>query len=559
MRCIINVIIGNETRKQLGYLVKQERLRKSLKKHFKGEFLSWKTFPNDNYNKDNLYNVKAAAFEEAIKQGYKEILWVDSPVVALQDVSPIFDLIKQNGYLTVKNHSWNCAQTVNDKCLEYFGISRDEAERIQEVAGGFFGVDMTHTNGIKLIKTFIKACKDDAADGSRFHDNQSTDPRFKFHRQCQSVLTLSGYKHGLPHTIEWNTGPVALNPTKLHKNTVMAWSSREKFVLDENKFTRRFRNPANTSTQKNRKESYLYFLGHGGLGDIISELVICTDYAIKHKRSILFETSTYSAIDFKTVFDFSKYPVPIYTDKNKIKQLLRSNTLEPPINLDKYNFKQYLHFVGDKPVKKSVPHSSPLRFDMKKDYNRDTILIRSCGGGTQHKQELKFFKHVRLMPGVINQYKDSIRKFNIPEEYAAAHLRATDKPLSYKQDISGIRKENSNSIRKKGVDAFIEHVAPLPTYIASDNKHLITTLKQKYPSILHSDAAFKPSNVNVNYTRKGIHRLGKKEKYILIDAVIDLMLMAKAKILMTSVGGFSDMAKQLWAHKNVVKSLLRED
>jgi len=242
MRCIINVIIGNNTDKQKKYIEKQERLRKSLEKHFNGTFLSWNgEFPNDNYNKKNPYNVKAAAFEEAIKQGYKQILWVDSPVVAIRDVSPLFDMIEKDGYLTVKNNNWNCAQSVNDKCLKYFGITRDEAENVHEHAGGFIGVDITNPKGEALIGMFIRACKDGAADGSRYHDNQSSDPRFLFHRHCQSVITLSANKLGLPYTILWNKGPVALNPSKIHNNTIMAGGERQKILWTTNTYSRAVR------------------------------------------------------------------------------------------------------------------------------------------------------------------------------------------------------------------------------------------------------------------------------------------------------------------------------
>ena len=73
MRCIINVAIGGVTLKQKRYIYHQKKLGKSLAKHFDGDFLSWTTFPNNNYNKENPYNIKAAAFEEAIKNYFEKI------------------------------------------------------------------------------------------------------------------------------------------------------------------------------------------------------------------------------------------------------------------------------------------------------------------------------------------------------------------------------------------------------------------------------------------------------------------------------------------------------
>jgi len=544
MRCIINVIIGNDTPKQRGYAAKQERLRESLKKHFDGKFLSWNNFPNDNYNKENFYNVKAAAFEEAMRQGYKQILWVDAPVVALQNVSPLFDIIEKDGYLMVKNNSWNCATTVNDACLKYFKVTRDEAEKIDEIASGVMGVNTDNPKGKKLIQMFIKACKDGAADGSRFHNNQSSDPRFKFHRQEQSVLSLCAHSLGFPHTILWNTGPIALNPSKLHGGSIMAWSSREGHSLNEKNFTR-----------KKEHKSYIYFIGYGGLSDTLSEFVICTNYAIKHGRSILFEMHGYSAIDIKSVFDFSKYPVPVYTDKDKIQKLIKSHSLEPPVNIDKYKISGNKFIKGDMPVKEKGPDTVPLRFDDKKDYPRDTILIRACGGGAECN-ELFFFKNVTLKPHVIQYYKQFIKKYKIPSEYIAAHLRATDKPLSFSFNISGVNKPTSDSI--KGVDAFIEKYSDMPAYIATDNKSLLEGLKKKHPSVIHSHAVYKSKRSNNNTRKHGLHRNGKHDPDVFIDAIIELIILAKAKILMPSVGGYTEIARVLWKHKDVVANLLQE-
>jgi hypothetical protein len=226
MKCVINAIAGNETPRQKQYVKNQAELRKAFKRHFKGKLLTWRGFPNDSYDTTDFYNVKASAFEEAIKEGCTQILWVDAPVVALKDVTPLFDLIEKDGYLMIKNNKWNCAETVSDKCLKYFDVTRDEAEKIQEHASGVIGVDIENANGSQLLWHFLTASGDGAGNGSRGHDNQSADPRFQFHRQDQSVLSLSAHKVGLPYNMVWDTGPICLNPTKVHANTLIAWSER---------------------------------------------------------------------------------------------------------------------------------------------------------------------------------------------------------------------------------------------------------------------------------------------------------------------------------------------
>jgi hypothetical protein len=561
MQCVVTAIVTNPTPKGQLYPAKQERLCRSLKPRFKGKILRWSEFPNNNYDKAYPWNIKAAACEEAMKQGYKQILWLDAPIVAVRDISPVFDLIKKHGYLTMQNGVWNCAQTVSDACLSYFNVSRDEAEKISECQSGIMGFDLNNPKGKALLEKFIQAHKDGAGNGSRFHDNQSSDPRFKFHRQDQSVLSLSSHVLNLPHIIPLNTGPVSLDPHQVHEDTVLVWKERKKHSLNKKNLTRRVKNKVNLTRKKGGgnkggNESYIYFVGYGGLGDIISELVKVTEYAKKHKRSILFEMYTYNATDIKSVFDFTDYPVPFYTDKAKLKGLLDSSPLEPKVNLKKYTLYKYPYRSGDKPVKRNTPNSVPLSFDFKKEYPRDTILIRACGGGFELHKEIEFFRNLTFKPEIVTLYKKMLKKFKIPEEYVAAHLRATDKPLSYSFNISGLNKSTSNIIRKDGVDAFITKYAPFPTYVASDNKTLLDKLKKAHPTLLHGDAAYKPTK---SANRRSLHRHGLYDEHIFIDAILELIILAKAKVLMTSVGGYSDIARQLWENKDVVTHLLGED
>lgn len=217
-KCVINVAIGGH------YPGEQKRLGDSLKEHnFDGDFLTWTDFPNNNYNKQNRYNCKAAAFEEVLKRGYTQILWLDAPAVLRKPLTPIFDKISTDGYCTILNHSYNCAQTCSDKCLEYYGISRDKAETFQEHASGIIGINYNHPNGKKLLDMFIKGCKEGACDGSRLHDNQSSDKRFLFHRQDQSVLSMAANIIGLPPNEHWNSGLVGQHVINETPKTIILW------------------------------------------------------------------------------------------------------------------------------------------------------------------------------------------------------------------------------------------------------------------------------------------------------------------------------------------------
>jgi hypothetical protein len=162
-----------------------------------------------------------------------------------------------------------------------------------------------------------------------------------------------------------------------------------------------------------------------------------------------------------------------------------------------------------------------------------------------------------LQQNIIQQYKDFVKKHKIPSIYIAAHLRATDKPLSFEFNIPGINKPTSNTIKQGGVDAFIEKYAPMQAYIATDNKRILEEVKRKHPSVLHSDVVYKSKRSNNNTRKNGLHRNGRDTPQVFIDAILELIVLAKAKILMPSVGGYTEMAKDLWEHKDVVERMLR--
>lgn len=191
--CLINAGIGQ------WYSTGSDRLKGSLITHgFDGDIIIWKdNWPSNKFDRSCVYNVKADAFDYAIKAGYETIIWADSSVYALKNTQPFVDLIREKGYwLGQSGH--NAAQTCSDACLQYFGIDRDQAQEINDCATGLFGVNITHDIPRQFIERFIKAGMDKAFHGSRKHGGQSSDPRFRFHRQDQSCATIIAAQVGMP-------------------------------------------------------------------------------------------------------------------------------------------------------------------------------------------------------------------------------------------------------------------------------------------------------------------------------------------------------------------------
>lgn len=190
--CVINAALGG------WYFKGQKRLVDTLRHHgFSHDILTWcEEWPNNNYDKNCPYSVKAAAFEEAINKGYEVILWLDCSVWPVKPIEPLFDLINEQGYYFWSS-GYNCAQVCSDDCLKYFGVDRDKAETFGDCSTSMFGVNISNPQAKEFISNWIQAAKDKVFHGSREHDNQSADPRFMFHRQDQAVASVLIGKMGL--------------------------------------------------------------------------------------------------------------------------------------------------------------------------------------------------------------------------------------------------------------------------------------------------------------------------------------------------------------------------
>ncbi len=190
---IINCGVGN------WYGLGSRRLEKSLNfVGWAGETLIWADeYPPESYkHEDYPYYMKIAAFDEAIKQGFTHILWCDSSMWAVNNPDKLFDIISEQGYYFFSS-GYNLAQSVNDTALAAVGLSRDKAETVNEWASGLVGIRIDNPDGKKLYERWKQLMEAGLSRGSRLHDNQSSDPRFLFHRQDQSCISLAAWELGL--------------------------------------------------------------------------------------------------------------------------------------------------------------------------------------------------------------------------------------------------------------------------------------------------------------------------------------------------------------------------
>lgn len=189
-KVIVNVSVGDQ---DSWYHRGQQRLYDSIIELHENEYdlLFLKKLKSD-YS--NAYEDKMMLIHTAWMAGYREILYLDCSITVIRELYPIWDIIKNEGHYLYKS-GMNCAQTANDQCLLNFGITRDIAETYYEAATNVIGINGYHSHGQKLAQQMEQRVNDGSVKGIKWPNedqrkHESKDPRFLFHRQDQTVISL---------------------------------------------------------------------------------------------------------------------------------------------------------------------------------------------------------------------------------------------------------------------------------------------------------------------------------------------------------------------------------
>jgi hypothetical protein len=153
---------------------------------------------NCDSHQSNPYAFKIQAIEAAMIAGYKQVLWLDSSCWAVKDPSPIFDIIDAKGYF-MEEAGHMAGNWTNDRALEYFQISRDEAMNIPMYSAGFTGINFDTDIGWKFFSWWRSAMEFGMFRGQWDNDthSESRDPRCKGHRHDMSCASIIAYKLGM--------------------------------------------------------------------------------------------------------------------------------------------------------------------------------------------------------------------------------------------------------------------------------------------------------------------------------------------------------------------------
>jgi len=150
-------------------------------------------------HQDNPYAFKIYAIEEMKKRGYNQVLWVDCSVWAIKSIVPVFDIITKDGYVC-QDAGHFVGRWTNDRTLQYFGLSRDEAMQIPMYGNaGFLGLDFD----TEIANTFFNQWKQSMLDGmfvgswTNHNKSESQDERCDGHRHDMSCGSIIRHRLGM--------------------------------------------------------------------------------------------------------------------------------------------------------------------------------------------------------------------------------------------------------------------------------------------------------------------------------------------------------------------------
>lgn len=131
--------------------------------------------------------------------GHDAILWADASAWLRHDPYPIYEQIKRDGYILFYN-GWSNAQWCNDKQLDAFGYTRDQAEKQHHIVGGLLGIDFDSAMGREIFNVWMGSVHLFPGKWTNEAMTESLDPRCLGSRHDQAVMSLIAAKMELKIT-----------------------------------------------------------------------------------------------------------------------------------------------------------------------------------------------------------------------------------------------------------------------------------------------------------------------------------------------------------------------
>lgn len=145
-RCIVNLVTNKFYEKG------QTRLFEYCKANFDGPVF---TYYGENsilapLHSDNPYAFKIYVIEDARREGFNQILWLDASVYPVKDIAPVFDWLTEKGIL-LEEAGHYAGTWAPQYVLDYFKINKEEAMKMPMFSAGYCGFDFTNQISIEFF------------------------------------------------------------------------------------------------------------------------------------------------------------------------------------------------------------------------------------------------------------------------------------------------------------------------------------------------------------------------------------------------------------------------
>ena len=335
-------------------------------------------------------------------------------------------------------------------------------------------------------------------------------------------------------------------------------------------------------------KKYLVCRPTSGLVDNLAVITLCLEYAIREKRTIVFDTT--HACGFRDSFchyfelrDNTKNSDIILSLSPELTQQLNATYIYPyELNLNKtgrrvrkkfprlYHRFHWLigrvwknknpldpHFVWSNERKCVVDKETltPLRYSLNESYTAKTLLYCGSGGFRGGLRSLEHFKsirilatHLRFSPKLTAAIKKAIAPYqNTP--YSAVHVRHTDYQSSYQQYFNQIRSQ----------------VAGKRLLVCSDSRKVLSFAKDYFTDsdVFNTGSYASPTaDEPIHYYKETIAKKLDKSIFDLnTEAFIDLYALSGAENLFAAplnnghggatIGHYSKMAMYLQQNQDL--------
>jgi hypothetical protein len=104
------------------------------------------------------YAFKPCFLKEVKRMGYELVLWLDASIRPMKELDSVFKQIEEKGYLFYPS-GHTLAQYCTKEAMDAMGEPVENAETIQSVAAGIFGVNLASAKGNELMEKWYDAAR----------------------------------------------------------------------------------------------------------------------------------------------------------------------------------------------------------------------------------------------------------------------------------------------------------------------------------------------------------------------------------------------------------------